>query len=194
MTSHAGNFTPTQGQPAGWTAPGWNQSAGWGWNPHTWNPTSTGRAAWWNQNAGWNPQSPWNSTNAPQNPNPPFAPCAAPMHGMGCGSFAAEVAENSNEYILTIDVPGIHAEDLDVSLTGNTVVISGLRKDAQDPATLAYSEVAKGSITRALAVPFDIGPNRAINTSLDNGVLKIRIAKENNQSDKKTATRKVKIG
>jgi len=108
-------------------------------------------------------------------------------------SFAAELSENTHEYVLSFDVPGIDIQDLDISLTGNTILINGTRKNSNESATLAYSEIARGSISRAIAVPFDVSPSKAINTSLENGVLKIRIAKET-QADKRTSARKVKIG
>ena len=108
-------------------------------------------------------------------------------------SLATELSENNNEYVISFDVPGIEIQDLDISLSGNTILINGIRKNTYDSATLAYSEVARGSLSRAIAVPFDISPSKAINTSLENGVLKIRIAKEN-QSERKTTTRKVKMG
>lgn len=108
-------------------------------------------------------------------------------------SFATELSENNHEYVLSFDVPGIDIADLDISLTGNTILINGIRKNSQESATLAYSEIARGSISRAIAVPFDVSPSKAINTSLENGVLKIRIAKET-QADKRTSARKVKIG
>lgn len=108
-------------------------------------------------------------------------------------SFATEVSENNQEYVLSFDVPGIDIQDLDVSLNGNTIQINGIRKNSQESTTLAYSEIARGSISRAIAVPFDVSPSKAINTSLENGVLKIRIAKEN-QTGGRTSARKVKIG
>lgn len=108
-------------------------------------------------------------------------------------SFATELFENNNEYVLSFDVPGIDIEDLDISLAGNTVYINGIRKDSRESSTLTYSEIAKGNITRAISVPFDVSANKAINTSLENGVLKIRIAKEN-QNNKGSSSRKVKIG
>ena len=107
-------------------------------------------------------------------------------------SFATELSENHQEYVLSFDVPGIDIADLDISLTGNTILINGIRKNCHESATLAYSEIARGNISRAITVPFDVSPSKAINTSLENGVLKIRIAKEA-QSEKKSLARKVKI-
>lgn len=115
--------------------------------------------------------------------------------GLGsiCGSFATELSENNQEYVVSVDVPGIEICDLDISLAGNTILINGIRKGSQEASSCAYSEIARGSISRAIAVPCDLSPSKAINTSLENGVLKIRIAKET-QSERKTTSRKVKIG
>jgi HSP20 family protein len=107
-------------------------------------------------------------------------------------SFATELGENNNEYVISFDVPGINIEDLDISLAGSTILVNGIRKGTQD-SSLAYSEITRGSITRAVGVPFEVTTNKSINTSLENGVLKIRISKDN-QTDKKLGARKVKIG
>ena len=114
------------------------------------------------------------------------------LEGLG-NSFATELSENNNEYVVSFDVPGIEIGDLDISLSGNTIHINGIRKGSYEASTLAYSEIARGNISRTVAVPFDLSPSKAINTSLENGVLKIRIAKESH-SDKKSNSRKVKIG
>jgi HSP20 family molecular chaperone IbpA len=107
--------------------------------------------------------------------------------------LATELSENGNEYIVSFEVPGIEKEDLEVSLAGNTILVNGIRKNTQDVGALAYTEIARGNLTRAISVPFNIDANKAINTSLDNGVLKIRVAKETG-SDIRTAARKIKIG
>jgi HSP20 family molecular chaperone IbpA len=133
----------------------------------------------------------------PGTPGIPAGTIFSPIHG-GHGisgginhSFATELAENSHEYVISFDVPGINIEDLDVSLAGSTIWINGIRKGSNEP--LAYSEIARGTISRAIGVPFDVTTNKAINTSLENGVLKIRISKDG-QSEKKVGSRKVKIG
>jgi HSP20 family protein len=207
MTSHLGTFIPFQAQPTGWgpqsLTPNTNYGLS-GWNPGTpWNAAG----AWYpgspcNPTAAWSPSTAWEQNTSPSTPDTPnaFTPyySGVPSGWQGGNlasnqAFAAELSETNHEFVLSFDVPGIGVEDLDVSLAGNTIFINGIRKDSQEPATLAYSEIAKGNITRAISVPFDLSPNKAINTSLDNGVLKIRIAKDS-QSDKRTTPRKVKIG
>jgi HSP20 family molecular chaperone IbpA len=116
-----------------------------------------------------------------------------PTQGGWGQSFATELFETKNDYVVSFDVPGIDIEDLDISLAGNTIHINGIRKGSNDAAGLAYSEIARGNISRAIAVPFDVSSNKSINTSLENGVLKIRIAKET-QGNKGASARKVKIG
>jgi HSP20 family molecular chaperone IbpA len=108
--------------------------------------------------------------------------------------LAIECSENQNEFVISFDVPGILAEDLDVSLTGNTVHINGLRKGAGEAGILNYSEISHGSFSRAIALPFEVSSDKPINTSLENGVLKIRVNKTNQLERKGGHTRKMKIG
>ncbi|MDF3033910.1 MAG: heat shock protein Hsp20 [Alphaproteobacteria bacterium] len=203
-----GTFIPLQAQPTGWGSQSLNPNASWS-QPTGWNPGSpwSSAAAWypgspWSPTATWNPSASWEnntSQNTPETPaafTPYYSGVPSGWHGGSPAlsqSFAAELAETNHEFVLSFDVPGINVEDLDVSLSGNTIFINGIRKDSQEAKTLAYSEIAKGNITRAISVPFDLSASKAINTSLDNGVLKIRIAKET-PSEKRTTPRKVKIG
>lgn len=109
--------------------------------------------------------------------------------------LAIECSENNNEFIISFDVPGISAEDLDVSLTGNTVQINGSRRNSQENGTLNYSEISRGDFSRAVALPFEVTAEKTINTSLENGVLKIRLNKSSSQDRKASSTtRKMKIG
>jgi HSP20 family molecular chaperone IbpA len=108
--------------------------------------------------------------------------------------LAIECSENQNEFVVSFDVPGILAEDLDVSLTGNTVQINGVRKGTAEAGILNYSEISRGSFSRAVALPFEVSDDRSINTSLENGVLKIRVNKVNQPEKRSGNTRKMKIG
>jgi len=198
MTTHLGTFIPLQPQSTSWGPQNVSQNTGFGLTgvafiPHqsqisqgsfvTSNPAIQGIPAGTTLvgvPAGW------------QSGNQALNSFSSSNHASS-QSFAAEVSENNNEFVLSFDVPGIDVEDLDVSLEGNTIFVNGIRKNSNEATTLAYSEIAKGSISRAISVPFDVSPSKTINTSLDNGVLKIRISKEN-QSEKRPAPRKVKIG
>jgi HSP20 family molecular chaperone IbpA len=108
--------------------------------------------------------------------------------------LAIECSENQSEFVISFDVPGILAEDLDVSLTGNTVQINGLRKGTGEAGILNYSEISHGSFSRAIALPFEVSGDKSVNTSLENGVLKIRVNKLNQLERKGGNTRKMKIG
>jgi HSP20 family protein len=106
--------------------------------------------------------------------------------------LATELAETTHEYVVSFDVPGMDLNNIDVTLGGNTLTINGVRTGLQATSALAYSEIARGNISRSVALPFDVSAHKAINTSLENGVLKIRISKED-QAGKK-ATRKINLG
>lgn len=208
----------------GWNqSPLWNAASNWGvnagWNPNPiWNyNTGWNVANTMNHNLGNTPL--WvNSTyGTPLNENTQglttqggqigFVPHIGGITGgsyvQGTGgqqviggishSFATELGENNSEYVISFDVPGINIEDLDISLAGSTILVNGIRKGSHD-SSLAYSEITRGSISRAVGVPFEVTPHKTINTSLENGVLKIRIAKDGHSEKKLGGTRKVKIG
>lgn len=113
--------------------------------------------------------------------------------GVCSPSLATELSETSQDYILSFDVPGIEAQDLSISCSNNTFYLNGTRNESQEPKALAYSEIARGTFSRAITVPFEVTAQKTINTSLENGVLKIRIAKEN-QCGTTSGARKIKIG
>jgi HSP20 family molecular chaperone IbpA len=108
-------------------------------------------------------------------------------------NLATELCETAQDYILSFDVPGMEAQDLDVSFSNNTIYLNGTRNECHEPKALAYTEIARGPVSRAIALPFEVSAQKTINTSLENGVLKIRIAKEN-QCGTRTGARKIKIG
>lgn len=157
----------------GGTQSPWGTSTGWG---------STSSVGHWGQaQTGQSIQQGWNPSNLGSN------------SGSAQTSFATELAETTSEYVLSFDVPGMELNNIDVSLGGNTLYINGIRTGLQGSSALTYSEVARGNISRALTLPFDVSGQKAINTSLENGVLKIRISKED-QGSRKNTTRKIQIG
>jgi HSP20 family molecular chaperone IbpA len=108
--------------------------------------------------------------------------------------LAVECAESNSEYVVCFDVPGIQAEDLEVSVSGNTLLINCLRKGSQENGVCNYSEIPTGTFTRSVALPFEVTGDKSVNTCLENGVLKIRLGKQNQFEKKASSTRKMKIG
>ena len=102
-----------------------------------------------------------------------------------------EVRETDNEYIVRGDVPGLAAEALDVTVTGDRLQISGKREQTQDKEEGQYKtyERAYGSFARSFEIPDEVDADK-IQCKLDNGVLEVVLPKK---PGLKPARRKIEI-
>jgi HSP20 family protein len=93
-------------------------------------------------------------------------------------SPAFEVKETKDAYEFKADVPGIHDKDLEVSMTGNRLTISGKREaEKEDKSGRYYTyERSYGSFMRSFSLP-DGADTDKVRASLDKGVLSISIPK-----------------
>jgi HSP20 family protein len=89
-----------------------------------------------------------------------------------------EMFEKNNSYILRLEIPGVSPEDVDISLTGETLTVKWERKAPEDIRDEAYQvcEMCYGSFTRSISLPepFD---SAKIKATFENGILDIRIPK-----------------
>ena len=101
-----------------------------------------------------------------------------PSLRVGAGTPAINVAETKDAMELTIEVPGVDEKDINVSLDGNQLVISGEKKEEtkKDEKDWHVEERSYGSFYRSMSLPFrpDEG---AIEAHLDKGVLHLNIKK-----------------
>ena len=89
-----------------------------------------------------------------------------------------EVRENKDGYVFKADLPGVKKDDLDVSLTGNRLQITGKRdeeKEAKDDTFYTY-ERAYGEFTRTFTMPEGID-HAHVKSELADGVLTIVVPK-----------------
>lgn len=104
-----------------------------------------------------------------------------PVFGGAERAFAPtfEVSETKDAYVFRADLPGVKDADLEISLTGNRLTISGRREQERHEQgdTFYASERAYGSFTRAFTLPEGIdGEN--VNADLKNGVLTLTVPKK----------------
>lgn len=107
----------------------------------------------------------------------PFAEIGPSAGGMFVPSF--DVKETKDAYVFTADLPGVKESDLELSLTGNRLTISGKReeeKKEQDDRWFAF-ERTYGSFSRAFTLPEGIdGEN--VGAELKDGVLRVTVSKK----------------
>ena len=106
----------------------------------------------------------------------PFVPTAEPG-ALFLPDF--EVKENKDGYVFKADLPGVKESDLDISLTGNRLVVSGKREFEKEEEHETYfaRERSYGTFTRTFTLPegADVDNARA---DLKNGVLTLVVPKK----------------
>jgi len=89
-----------------------------------------------------------------------------------------DVTENKDAYIFKADVPGVKQEDLEITLTGNRLQVSGKRDfETEEKKDTYYTyERQFGSFTRSFTLPEGIDTTHA-KSELKDGVLTLVIPK-----------------
>ena len=102
---------------------------------------------------------------------------------------AIDVAEEKDSIVVRAEVPGCKAEDIDISVYGNTLTISGEKKLAEEKKEKGYYHVEStyGSFRREITLPTDVDQAK-IDAVCKDGVLSINLPKA-----AKARTVKVKV-
>mgnify|MGYP003598187973 CR=1 FL=1 len=91
-----------------------------------------------------------------------------------------DVQENDTAYMVKAEMPGVKKDDIQVSVDGNYVSISGevkVEKDEKKDGKVLRSERYFGSVSRAFTLSSDID-DAAVVAKLDNGVLTLTLPKK----------------
>jgi len=91
---------------------------------------------------------------------------------------AIDVAEEENAIIVRAEVPGCKADDIEISVYGNTLTISGEKKFEEEKKEKGYYHVEStyGSFRRELALPTDVDQSK-VEAACKDGVLSITLPK-----------------
>lgn len=91
---------------------------------------------------------------------------------------ALDISETDTELILTVDLPGIDKQDLDVSVSGQMLTIKGQKKREREEAGKTYHLVERcyGSFSRSLQLPAKVNADQ-VRASYKKGVLTICLPK-----------------
>jgi HSP20 family protein len=105
-----------------------------------------------------------------------------------------DVKENGKNYVITLDLPGMDKDKINVTVSGQTLVISGERKVEKEETALGKfnrAERSFGSFQRSIPLPRDADGN-LVNAEYQNGVLTITLPKMTASNEIKPGN-KVKI-
>ena len=102
----------------------------------------------------------------------------------------ANVTEDANNYYVRAELPGIKAEELDLSVTGDSVSISGERKIPTEKENARYHrrEREAGKFSRVISVPSPIDPEKA-EARCAEGVLTVVLPKSEAAKPKQIAVK-----
>jgi HSP20 family protein len=105
------------------------------------------------------------------------------------GHLTVDVFRTEDDVVIKSTIAGITDQDLDISITNDTVTIKGTRKPDEDIdfSDYDYRELFWGPFSRTIILPEEIDPDNA-KATLKNGLLILRLPKLS-----KTRIKKVKI-
>ena len=95
------------------------------------------------------------------------------------GSPAIDMTESEKSYNISIEVPGVDPEDVDVSVSEGMLKISGEKKEEREETDrdYHYSERTYGRFERVIALPQDADPEK-ISAKVKKGVLRVTLPKD----------------
>lgn len=101
---------------------------------------------------------------------------------------AVDIREEENRYVLEADIPGVARENIDISLEDSVLTVKGERRIDTAENTDGYRrrERRHGSFLRQFTLP-DTVNTEAISATVTDGVLEIRIPKQDKPSARKIA-------
>ena len=104
-----------------------------------------------------------------------------------------EIKETKDGFVFKADVPGIKEKDLEITMTGNRLSISGKREAEKEENTDSYyaRECSYGSFTRVFTLPEGTDSNENIRAELTQGVLTLHLPKRPELQPKRI---EVKVG
>lgn len=114
-----------------------------------------------------------------------WEPFTSLMPSLGTGTGQSylprfDVKETKDRYVFTADLPGIKEEDVNVSLTGNQLVISGKREEEEtkeEAGKWHLYERSYGSFNRSFALPDGVDSDQ-VTADLKDGVLTVTVGKK----------------
>lgn len=89
-----------------------------------------------------------------------------------------DVYDEDDRIVLDMELPGMREDDLNLTLEGNTLTVSGERKMEKERKQDRYHRIERsfGSFSRTFTLPVTVDPN-AVEAKYENGVLHVSMVK-----------------
>jgi HSP20 family protein len=101
-----------------------------------------------------------------------------------------DISEGKKEITVKAEIPGVEADDLDVSLDERTLIIKGQKKKEKEDKDANYHRVERsyGYFRRTVQLPADVDPQN-VEASYKKGILKVVLKKTKESEAKKIQIR-----
>lgn len=114
-----------------------------------------------------------------------------PRSGKAAFPMPLDIYSNDNEVVILAAVPGMHPDDLDLTIQKNTVMISGelhspTAGEEGNNLTWYARELAEGTYRRSVTLPFLVDSDKA-EATFEHGILRVVLPKAEESRPKKVA-------
>ena len=103
---------------------------------------------------------------------------------------ALDISERKDAYLVTVELPGVEADDLEITMEDGLLTIQGERHFAHDSSEQQFHRVERryGAFRRSITLPAHVMAE-GIQASADNGVLQILVPKMEEATPKRIQVR-----
>jgi len=103
---------------------------------------------------------------------------------------ALDISERKDAYLVTVELPGVEADDLEITLEDGLLTIQGERHFAHDSSEQQFHRVERcyGAFRRSITLPDHVMAEQ-IEATTDNGVLQIMVPKMEEATPKRIQVR-----
>ncbi|NLX18704.1 MAG: Hsp20/alpha crystallin family protein [Desulfobulbus sp.] len=90
-----------------------------------------------------------------------------------------DLAASDDEYLLTVEIPGVDEKDVSIDITGNTMTVRGEKRQEKEEKEKDYYRIERsyGSFQRVLSLPEDVDQD-AIKAGFKNGILSVTMPRK----------------
>ena len=116
---------------------------------------------------------------------PSFLPSSY-LFGKGKWDPTIDISEGRRYITVKAEIPGIEAEDFDISIDGRLLTIKGEKKREQKEENETYYRVERsyGYFNRTIQLPAEVNPDK-VDATYRRGILKIKLRKSKGNESKR---------
>jgi HSP20 family protein len=103
---------------------------------------------------------------------------------------ALDISERKDAYLVTVELPGVEAEDLDITMEDGLLTIQGERQFAHDSSEQQFHRIERryGAFRRSITLPAHVVAE-GIEASFEDGVLQLLVPKAEEAKAKRIQVR-----